>query len=84
MSTRGRRVTASQVGHYVFCARAWWLNVVEGRHPTDMEVIDAGTDLHERHGWQVSLARGSGKLALILLGIALLSTLIWAVTYVVR
>jgi hypothetical protein len=77
MSPRGRRVTASQVGQYVYCAQAWWLSTVEGREPTDLKAISAGTTAHERHGWQVSLTRGLGRLGLILFGLAVLALLIW-------
>jgi hypothetical protein len=82
MSPRGRRVTASQIGQYAFCAYAWWLSVIEKHQPADMGAIDAGTGLHERHGWQVSLARGFSRLALIALGCAFLLLLIWAATAV--
>jgi hypothetical protein len=84
MSPRGRRVTASQIGQYAFCAYAWWLSVVEKHQPIDMGAIEAGTDLHERHGWRVSLARGFSRLALTALGIALLFLLIWVITVVLR
>ena len=77
MSPRGKRITASQVGQYAYCARAWWLSTVEGHEPADLEALSVGTAAHERHGWQVSVARGSSKLALILLGIALVALAIW-------
>ena len=77
MAPRGRRVTASQIGQYAYCAHAWWLSAVEGHEPTDLGAISAGTTAHERHGWHVSLSRGLGRLALILLGLALLALLIW-------
>jgi hypothetical protein len=84
MSPRGKRIAASQVGQYAYCARAWWLGVVEGRQPTDLEAIDAGTDLHQRHGWGVFLARIFNKLALVLLGVSCGALLIWAITSFTR
>ena len=84
MSPRGKRVTASQVGQYAFCARAWWLDVVEGRQPTDLEALGGGTVRHERHGWQVFWARGFRKEALILFGIALASLLAWGLMALAR
>ncbi len=84
MSPRGKRVTASQVGQYTYCARAWWLAVVEKREPTDLAILDAGIEAHERHGWQVSLARKSKKLALVLLCSALLFLVVWAIAAYVR
>ena len=77
MSPRGRRITASQVGQYAYCAHAWWLEIIKGHQPTDLEAIETGTSAHEHHGWQVSLARASHKLALTLLGVAILSLLVW-------
>ena len=79
MSSRGRRVTASEIGKYAYCARAWWLGVVEKLEPTNFQAMDEGTAAHERHGWQVVLARGLGRLAFIFLGIAILSLLIWGI-----
>jgi hypothetical protein len=73
-----KRITASQVGQYVYCAHAWWLGVVEGYEPADVEAIDAGTQAHQHHGWQVTLARASRKLALVLLAAAALALAAWA------
>jgi hypothetical protein len=39
-----------------------------------------GTRVHERHGWQVSVARGVRRLALALLGIAAVALLVWGIT----
>ena len=77
MSPRGRRVSASQVGQYAYCAHAWWLAVVEKREPSDLDALDRGTRTHERHGWQVSLARGFRRLALWMLAAAVLALLAW-------
>ena len=84
MSPRSRRVTASQVGQYAYCAHAWWLAVIEKREPTDLGALDAGTKVHERHGWQVSLARTSKRLALGLFCGALLFLTVWAIATYVR
>jgi hypothetical protein len=84
MSPRGKRVTASQVGQYTYCAHAWWLAVVEKREPTDLVALGAGMRVHERHGWQISVAQKSRKLALILLCSALLLFIAWAIVAFVR
>jgi hypothetical protein len=78
MSPRGKRVSASQVGQYAYCAHAWWLAVVEKREPSDLDALESGTRAHERHGWQVSLARGFRRLALWMLAVAVLALLAWA------
>lgn len=77
MSPRGRRITASEIGQYAYCARAWWLSAIKKQEPTNLQAMDAGTAAHERHGWQVVLARRLGKLALILLATAILLLLAW-------
>jgi len=77
MSPRGKRVTASQVGLYAFCAQAWWLSVVEKQKPADMGAFARGMRVHERHGWQVALARGARRVALVLVGAAVVILLVW-------
>ena len=77
MSPRGKRVTASQVGLYAYCAHAWWLSVVEKHKPADMGALVRGTRTHERHGWQVALARGARRTALFLVGTAVVALLVW-------
>lgn len=76
---RGRRLTASQVGQYAFCAHAWWLNAIERREPDDLGDLIAGAAAHERHGWQVSISRGINRAALVLLGAALVVLLLWGI-----
>ena len=78
MPPKSRRISASQVGQYAYCARAWWLAIVEKHAPENPAVLNAGTQAHERHGWQLSLSQSAGKLALILAGIGLLLFVVWA------
>jgi CRISPR/Cas system-associated exonuclease Cas4 (RecB family) len=84
MPPRSKRVSASQVGQYAYCARAWWLSAIEKREPENPAVLDAGTQAHERHGWEVLLARTAGRLALLFSGIALLALGAWAILTLVR
>jgi hypothetical protein len=79
MAPRTRRVTASQVGQYAFCARAWWLGTVEKREPAHQARLDAGQATHERHGWNVALARSSKRLALIVVASAALALAVWVI-----
>lgn len=80
MSPRGRRVTASQVGQYAYCARAWWLGAIEGHVPAELEGLDRGIRVHERHGWHVSLSRLIRHMALLILAAAAISALAWIVS----
>lgn len=84
MAPRTRRVTASQVGQYAYCARAWWLATVEKRQPIHQDQLDTGQNVHERHGWDVAVARTAKRLALFLLILAALALSIWAVIGLVR
>jgi hypothetical protein len=59
-------IRASEVGEYVYCARAWWLRRVAGLEPAGHERREYGTALHHRHGRVVA-----GSRTLLLLGIAL-------------
>jgi hypothetical protein len=59
-------IRASEVGEYVYCARAWWLRRVVGLEPAGHERREYGTALHRRHGGAVA-----GSRTLMLLGIAL-------------
>lgn len=84
MSPRSKRLTASQVGQYAYCALAWWLGEVEGRPPADLGILEAGVGVHERHGWRVAWARRFRKLALALLAVAALAVLAWVALSVAR
>lgn len=69
-----RLIRASEVGEYVFCHRAWWLRVIEGRVPAYHERLKVGTRRHRRHGAGMAVSRAllvAGTVALIA-GLALL------------
>jgi CRISPR/Cas system-associated exonuclease Cas4 (RecB family) len=60
-------IRASEVGEYVYCARAWWLRRVAGLEPDGLEQRELGTALHRRHGRAVV-----GSRMLVVLGAALM------------
>jgi CRISPR/Cas system-associated exonuclease Cas4 (RecB family) len=59
-------IRASEVGEYVYCARAWWLRRVVGLEPAGRERRELGSALHRRHGRAVA-----GSQALVALGAVL-------------
>jgi CRISPR/Cas system-associated exonuclease Cas4 (RecB family) len=70
-----RTIRASEVGSYLFCARAWWYHQ-QGLEPANQAEMIAGTELHRKHGRQVIAAGLTRILAviLLLLALALLAT----------
>ena len=73
-----KRITASQVGQYAYCARAWWLGSVEGYPSENVASLADGRQAHSRHGWQVSLAVALRWAAWASFGLAILALSIWA------
>jgi CRISPR/Cas system-associated exonuclease Cas4 (RecB family) len=59
-------IRASEVGEYVYCARAWWLRRVAGLEPAGHERRELGTTMHRRHGRAVA-----GSRTLVAFGVAL-------------
>lgn len=47
-------IRASEIGEYVYCARAWWLRRVAGLKPEGQARRDLGVRLHTRHGRAVA------------------------------
>ena len=74
-------VRASEMGEYVFCARAWWMRR-EGVKPTRAgEAREAGVRWHESHGRSVGRARRlrlvSALCAYLALAMAAALLLVW-------
>jgi hypothetical protein len=82
MPAKSKRVSASELGQYAYCAHAWWLAIIEKREPQNLATLDAGTRAHERHAWQVSFAHAAGRLALALSILAVLALVAWALAVI--
>jgi CRISPR/Cas system-associated exonuclease Cas4 (RecB family) len=65
-----RTIRASEVGSYLFCARAWWYHQ-QGIESTNQAEMTAGTELHRQHGRTVIASELIRILAVILLLVAL-------------
>ncbi|GEM_PF-1522630 len=61
---------ASEIGTYLFCARAWWYRR-QGIEPQNQAELIGGQHLHRQHGRQVLLAGLWRVLAWVLLLAAL-------------
>ena len=72
------RITASEIGEFVYCAKAWQLK--RSGAEAQGESLDDGSAFHRRHGTGVSLANRldrAGKLLLLAAGILLIALIIF-------
>jgi hypothetical protein len=69
---RQETISASELGRYTYCARAWWLERVCGLVPRNIAALQLGTRRHEAHGQVVARAQREASLARWLLGLAIL------------
>jgi hypothetical protein len=65
-----KTIRASELGSYLFCARAWWYHQ-QGYESTNQAEMAAGTELHRRHGRTVIASSLTRTLAVLLLLVAL-------------
>lgn len=68
--TPPRMIRASEVGRYAFCARAWWLQYIQGCSPQNVEALSRGLEGHAAHGRMTRSARRLLAMAYGLLMIA--------------
>jgi hypothetical protein len=74
---RGETLRASEIGEYVFCARAWRLRL-DGYEPTgEGGRLVAGQQFHERHGRAVRRARRLNAVAFACFVLAVVVALMW-------
>jgi len=73
-----RFISASELGEYAYCRRAWWLRAVNGvTTNTQGTRFSGGQAAHQRHAWSLWWARTLGWLAALLLAAAL-AALAWS------
>jgi CRISPR/Cas system-associated exonuclease Cas4 (RecB family) len=65
-----KTIRASEIGSYLFCARAWWYRQ-QGFESSNQAEMTAGTELHRQHGRKVIASGLTRILAVILLLVAL-------------
>ena len=67
-----RFISASELGEYAYCRRAWWLRAVRGvTTEAHGSRFSAGHAAHRRHAWSLWWARALGWLAALLIAAAL-------------
>jgi CRISPR/Cas system-associated exonuclease Cas4 (RecB family) len=65
-SARSRTIRASELGTYLYCRRAWWLDR-QGVPSNNKAKMRSGTRMHQKHGRQVFAATLNRALGYILL-----------------
>ena len=65
-----KTIRASEIGSYLFCARAWWYQQ-KGIQSSNQAELSTGTELHCQHGRAVIVSGLTRLLAVILLLVAL-------------
>jgi hypothetical protein len=72
-----RFISASELGEYAYCRRAWWLRAVRGVTTGQQGTrFSGGHAAHRRHAWSLWWARALGWLAL-LFGVTVIALLVW-------
>ena len=71
-------ISASEVGRFVYCQRAWWLERVVGQEPANSEALERGRRSHHDHGRLVARASRYASLAGWLVVLALAIALVLA------
>jgi hypothetical protein len=59
-------IRASEVGHYAYCRRAWWLRRVCGYEPQNWQALERGVERHEAHGARAAYGEARLQLAKLL------------------
>ncbi|HRF49783.1 MAG TPA: hypothetical protein PLC98_19290 [Anaerolineales bacterium] len=75
--TRRALIRASEIGTYIFCARAWWLQRVEGLEPGNVAQRLAGEAYHASHGRRIWAATQLRRLAWALIVVAIGLWALW-------
>jgi hypothetical protein len=72
-----RILRASEIGEYVFCHRAWWLDRIQGVESANRGQMDAGVARHLAHGHAVQRSDSLGRAARLFLIVALLFAILF-------
>ena len=68
-------IRASEIGEYVYCARAWWLHRVQGAVSHNTAALASGQAAHDQHGRAVAAAQRQRRWALLLAAFGVLALL---------
>ena len=74
-------IGAAEVGEYVFCHRAWWLQRVKGVASGNETELRDGARMHAHHGGSVRTASWMLYFGYILALLGLLLAVLWMLPY---
>jgi len=80
---RDRVIRASEIGRYVYCARAWWLGSIQGLPSAREREMAAGEAAHRHHGRGVRASLWLSHLAYGVLLLAAVVGVVWLVSWLV-
>jgi hypothetical protein len=69
-------IRASEIGLYVFCARAWRLKM-EGYESQNKAAMEVGSEAHQRHGARVVASVRARQLSIVLFIAAAVMLVLW-------
>ena len=67
-------ITASEIGEYVYCKRAWWLRT-QGKMETTPQMV-RGSTAHNALAFKLQLSLKLKIIALLIIGIAVLAVVL--------
>ena len=73
-------IQASEIGEYVYCNRAWWLNRIEQAQSVNHEAMMRGQRFHVAHREMVEKSNKTRRNAYVFMVPALLLLMYWFVT----
>jgi hypothetical protein len=79
-SNEDRVIRASEIGRYVYCARAWWLGSIQNLPSSRQREMAAGESAHRRHGWGVTASIWLNRLAYVVLLLAAVAGVVWLIS----
>lgn len=68
-------VRASEIGSFIYCARAWWLHRVKGYQPDNVTDLERGDAVHLAHGRTIASSYRWQRWAYVLIGTSVLTGL---------
>ena len=64
-------IRASEIGSYIYCNRAWWLQRIDGLESRNLTEMQHGTRSHEQHARAVNMTGQLQKVAYALIALSL-------------